>query len=293
MERRGSRGVSVLVAALLPALSAVARPQAPVAAPEPAGAWEMAKDQVHRGVLNTLAQRRAELRRGLADYTVSCGPRWGDGIALTFDDGPHPDFTPQLLAILRQQQVPATFFVVGEMAEEHPDLVQAIAADGHCLGNHTYHHTRLPGLSEGTIATEIKACGLVLQDLTGQAPCWFRPPGGESSPRVAMVARALGYRVVLWDVLPGDTARPQAGLIGGRMMGEARPGSIILLHSGVPETVEVLPWVIFGLRACGFRFVTLDELLSPTATAWERFMRDLGISLTPTLDPPKQPPVRF
>jgi peptidoglycan/xylan/chitin deacetylase (PgdA/CDA1 family) len=251
-------------------------------APAKAGsAWEIARDEVHRGVLNTLQQRQAELRKGLSAYCVSHGPSTGNAIALTFDDGPHPNFTPQILDILWEQQAPATFFVVGEMAEKHPDLVRDIVADGHCLGNHTYHHVRLPGMPTGTIATEIKACGLVLQDLTGRPPHWFRPPGGGTNTRVGMVARALGYRVALWDVLTADSARPLAGEVGGRILGEAHPGAIILLHSGVQQTVDVLPWVILALRQVGFRFVTLDELLAPETQDWDALMREFGIAAEP------------
>jgi len=271
-------------------LSGVLAAQAGPAEAAPAKAvstWEAARAEVHRGVLPTLQQRGAELRKGLSAYCISHGPSSGNAIALTFDDGPHPDFTPQILDILWEQQVPATFFVVGEMAEKHPDLIRRAAADGHCLGNHTYHHVRLPGLPAGTVATEIKACGLALQDITGQAPHWFRPPGGGTNTRVGMVARALGYRVALWDVLTADSGRPLAGEIGGRMLGEAHPGAIILLHNCVRQTVDVLPWVILALKQLGFRFVTLDDLLAPEPQDWDALMHELGIPLEP------QAPVRF
>lgn len=244
-------------------------------------AWETAKTEVHRGVLNTLEQRQAQLRKGLSAYCLGHGPRTGNAIALTFDDGPDPDFTPEILDILRGQQATATFFVVGEMAEKHPELIREIAANGHCLGNHTYHHVRLPNLPTGTIATEIKACGLVLQSVTGQCPRWFRPPGGGLNTSVRMVARALGYRVVLWDVFTADTGRPGSGEIGGRILADTQPGSIILLHNGVQQTVDVLPWVILALRQLGFRLVTLDELLAPAPADWEALMREFGLSLDP------------
>ena len=283
-------GVGALVASLLVVRTAQARPAATAS---PGSAWEAARAEVHRGVLNTLQQRQAELRRGLSAYCVTHGPSSGDAIALTFDDGPHPSFTPQLLEILREQQVPATFFVVGEMAEKQPDLIRRIVADGHCLGNHTYHHVRLPGLAAGTIATEIKACGLVLQGITGQAPHWFRPPGGDTNTRVRMVARALGYRVALWDVFTADSGRPGSGEIGGRILGETHPGAIILLHDGVQQTVEVLPWVILALKQVGFRFVTLDELLAPEPQDWDALMRELGLNPDPPRAGKPQPAARF
>jgi peptidoglycan/xylan/chitin deacetylase (PgdA/CDA1 family) len=290
-------GLAALLASVLVARAAPARPgeaaQAPAAATSRDSVWETAKAQVHRGVLNTIEQRQAELRRGLSACYVTHGPLSGDAIALTLDDGPHPEFTPQLLDILREQQVPATFFVVGQMAEKRPDLIRDIAADGHCLGNHTYHHVRLPGLATGTVATEIKACGLVLEGITGQAPHWFRPPGGGTNTRVGIVARALGYRVALWDVLAADSARPGECQIGGRILGETHPGAIILLHDGVQQTVEVLPWVIVALKQIGFRFVTLDELMAPQTLDWDALMRELGIPLDTTPTDKGQPPARF
>jgi len=242
-------------------------PAAPVPAPPPreVSVWEAAREDVHDGVLNVLTQREPELRHGLRRRPVSHGSRRRREIALTFDDGPHPEFTPKLLSLLRQQNVKATFFLVGEMAEKRPDLVKEALADGHCLGNHTYHHARLVGLPLGTTATEIKAGGMVLRDITGQAPRWLRPPGGDTDARTLIVARALGYRVVLWDVFPADSRKPGHRQIRERMLNDSGPGSIVLLHDGIQQTLDVLPEVIAKLKARGYRFVTLDEMLQPQA----------------------------
>ena len=109
-------------------------------------------------------------------------------IALTFDDGPHVASTLQLLALLKQFDVKATFFVVGEMAEQHPELVRAIAADGHVLGNHTFHHVNLKKIAPEYVAVELKACGEVVQSSIGRAPHLFRPPGGDYTTHVSTIA---------------------------------------------------------------------------------------------------------
>jgi len=223
--------------------------------------WEQAKGEVRRGVLNLLTQHRAELERGLGYYRVTHGDRTRREIALTFDDGPHPEYTPKLLSLLGRANVKATFFMVGELAEGRPDLVKQVVAAGHCVGNHTYHHVKLTAVPIGTAAAEIKACGNVLRDITGCPPNWFRPPGGRTDTDVLLAARALGYRMVLWDVFPADSRSPGRSTIRRRVLDEASPGSIVLMHDGIQQTLDVLPGIVAILRARGYRFVTLDEML--------------------------------
>jgi len=223
--------------------------------------WEAAKNEVRRGVLNLLTQRRAQLERGLGYYRVIHGDRARREIALTFDDGPHAEYTPKLLSLLGRAKVKATFFLVGELAEARPDLVKEVVAAGHCVGNHTYHHVKLTAVPIGTAAAEIKACGNVLRDITGRAPSWFRPPGGRTDTDVLVAARALGYRMVLWDVFPADSRSPGRSTIRTRVLDEASPGSIVLMHDGIQQTLDVLPGIMAALKARGYRFVTLDEML--------------------------------
>ena len=231
--------------------------------------WEQARSEVRSGVLNTLVHQRAALASGLSRYRIIHGPRDRREIALTFDDGPHAVFTLKLLDILRRAHVKATFFLVGEMAEKRPDLVKAQLAEGHCLGNHTYHHVSLTQLPLGTAAAELKACGNVLRDITGQSPRWFRPPGGDIDTDIYLAARALGYKTVLWNVFPGDSRRPGRLTIKSRVLDESGPGGIVLLHDGIQQTLDVLPEIIATLKARGYRFVTLDEMLLPRTAASE------------------------
>lgn len=189
------------------------------------------------------------------------GPVTGRQIALTFDDGPHPAYTPQILRILRQNHVRATFFVVGMMAEQYPKLIKAELGGGHAVGNHTYHHVNLTRIPPKYVATEIDACGDVLEAISGARPHLFRPPGGDYNGQVAHISHKLGYTMVLWTDDPGDYASPGTGTIDRRTLDKISDGGIILIHDGVQETVNLLPRLIQELKARGFVFVTIDEWL--------------------------------
>ncbi len=230
--------------------------------------WQRARVEVDRGVLEILAQHQTELQRGLRYSKLIRGDATTKEIALTFDDGPHPQFTPQLLAVLRRYDVKATFFLVGEMAEKSPELVKDEVAAGHVIGNHTYHHVNLTKIPIADIATEIKACGEVLTSITGKTPDLFRPPGGDYDKEVALVSAAEGYMMVLWTDDPGDYASPGPQVILERTLDQVSNGGIILIHDGIQQTVDILPKLIAYLKAKGFTFVTINEMMnrkSPTA----------------------------
>jgi peptidoglycan-N-acetylglucosamine deacetylase len=232
--------------------------------------WLEAGKEVDRGVLEVVDQRQAELERGLRYSKLMRGDPNKRQIALTFDDGPHPDTTPKLLAILDKYKVKATFFQIGEMAEKYPDLVRAAVAAGHSLGNHTYHHVSLIKIPEEDVAREIKSCGEVLRSITGKAPRWLRPPGGDYDPRVAEVSEALGYTMVLWTDDPGDYASPGQRVILSRTLNTVSNGGILLLHDGIQQTVDVLPQLIESLQKRGYQFVTIDAMVAAKQTTSAR-----------------------
>jgi peptidoglycan/xylan/chitin deacetylase (PgdA/CDA1 family) len=182
-------------------------------------------------------------------------------IALTFDDGPHPETSYRVLNILRSHRAKATFFVTGEMAERYPEVVKAEAAAGHSVANHTYRHVRLTELPIQSMACELRACGTVIERITGKAPRLFRPPGGDSDERVMGVAEYLGYTTVFWTCNPGDWTRPTTETIADRVLSRAHNGGIVLLHDGVRQTSLALPRILDELEERGFEFVTVDELL--------------------------------
>ncbi len=228
--------------------------------------WLQAKETVSKSVVSMLLQHQAELDRGIRYHKLMHGDRRQKYIALTFDDGPHPSFTLRLLALLKQYHVKATFFVVGEMAEKYPYLVKAEVADGHCIGNHTYHHVNLTKISPEQGAAEIAACNAVLKHITGHTPHLFRPPGGDYNHQVAEISEALHATMVLWSNDPGDYARPGAQVIERRLLTQpqVRGGAIILVHDGIEQTLDILPHLITTLRQQGYEFVTIDQMIALT-----------------------------
>ena len=243
---------------LLPAAEALA-----LVAGERDKYWLNAKHEVYKSGLELVAQHQTMLLRGLRVNDVLRGDPNRPEIALTIDDGPHPVYTSKLLQILKQNGVHATFFVVGEQAERFPDLIRAEVAGGHEMGNHTYDHVSLIKIPPEYVDTEIKACGDVLRHITGRAPHLFRPPGGEYNRNVAESVEALGYKMILYSDDPGDYADPGTSVIETRTLDTISDGGIILLHDGSAQTLVILTQIIQRLKARGFRFVTVDELLQP------------------------------
>ncbi len=184
----------------------------------------------------------------------------GAEIALTVDDGPHPVWTPQVLALLERLQVPATFCVVGQQAARLPSLVADVVAAGHQVANHTHTHRTLRTASAGTVAVEIERAQHAIATATGGAvePTLFRAPGGGWSPTVLGELAARSMRPLGWSVDPRDWSRPGAPAIVAAITTQVRPGSIILEHDGGgdrSQTVAALTEVLPRLLDQGYRFV--------------------------------------
>ena len=237
---------------------ALGLPGAPAAADE---FWSNALEGVYKSPLELNAQHKTELQRGLHFTKLMNGDPKRREIALTFDDGPHPDFTPKLLKILAKYKAKATFFVVGMKAEQTPELVTAEVAGGHSIANHTYHHVNLAKIPLRLVDAEITACGDVIRKITNQECHLFRPPGGDYNRPIAETANALGYTLVLWTDDPGDYASPGTNVIENRTLAKVSNGGIILIHDGVQQTVDMLPQLLETLQARGFKFVTVDEMM--------------------------------
>ena len=186
-------------------------------------------------------------------------------IALTFDDGPNPPYTQQILDVLRNHNVKATFFDLGEHVAEHPELVLQEVADGHLVANHTWSHPHLPTISQDAMRTEINNTSDILQKVTGTRPTYFRPPYGEYDQNVLPVLNQLGMTTFLWDNMASDWTLPGASVISQRIIGGAHNGMIILLHDGGgdrSQTAAALPTIIERLQARGYRFVTLNQMVA-------------------------------
>ena len=182
-------------------------------------------------------------------------------IALTFDDGPYPFYTPLLLHELERSRVPATFFLVGRSCQEFPELVEDIVSDGDEIGNHTFNHYKLTHLSESAIEQQIALDGKELAPFSHEPITLFRPPHGRYDHRVVALAHAMGYSTIFWNDSPEDTKDVSPALITRRVLAQATPGGIVLLHSGQYRTVEALPVIIDRLRSEGYRFVTVSQLM--------------------------------
>ncbi len=182
-------------------------------------------------------------------------------IALTFDDGPHPGYTERLLNILAENHVAATFFVVGSQVERHPDLTRAISWAGHEVANHSYTHPNLTALPLFEAERELNDTRSLVERTINKQTLYFRPPGGRHNRRILEMASQDGYRMILWNVFPQDHNRPAPEKIYQRVMAAAADGGVVLLHSGVEETIRILPQLISDLRAKGFQFLTISEML--------------------------------
>jgi peptidoglycan/xylan/chitin deacetylase (PgdA/CDA1 family) len=192
-------------------------------------------------------------------------------VALTFDDGPGPVYTQQIINILRAWNAPATFFVVGVHAQRYPSLVQEEAADGFAVGNHTLDHLDLTKLSPTGVSDAISSAAGILRSVTGNNCLWlFRPPYGHYDPTVISTAQSQGFISMLWDVDGLDWTRPGPTFIANRIAAGLHSGAIILMHDSAPDwevqdrsqTVAALPMVLAAIRSRGLRPVTLPTLLS-------------------------------
>jgi len=190
-------------------------------------------------------------------------------VALTFDDGPNPKATPRLLRLLGAARIKATFFLLGRNVVRFPHLAAEIAAAGHEIGNHTHSHLLLPVLPHKLLRRELERAGHLIEAATGHVPRLVRPPMGWFNGTVLRTLAELGYQPVLGDVYPQDTTRPGAGEIARRILTRVRPGSIVIMHDGVPygqadrsQSVEATQMVIEALTKKSYRFDTVSALLS-------------------------------
>jgi cellulose synthase/poly-beta-1,6-N-acetylglucosamine synthase-like glycosyltransferase/peptidoglycan/xylan/chitin deacetylase (PgdA/CDA1 family) len=211
-------------------------------------------------------------------------------VALTFDDGPDPRWTPKILDILKAANVKATFFVVGVNAERYPTLVRRIVNEGHEIGNHTYYHPNLALCWPEHIRLELNATQLLLETITGRATTLFRPPyAADTGPTELSelaplkIAEDLNYLVVLENIDPQDWAKPGADIILRRIKQQRHDGSVILLHDAGgdrSQTMQALPRILDWLHTRGDTIVPLSTLLGTTRDAVMPPMQGNGQSLT-------------
>ncbi|SNV18064.1 Probable polysaccharide deacetylase pdaA precursor [Dermatophilus congolensis] len=179
-------------------------------------------------------------------------------VYLTFDDGPSPKYTPQVLNLLKQHNAKATFFVLGGNAKNNPSLIKQIRAGGHAIGNHTYTHPWLTKIAPNRIANELTSTDAAI----GSRTSCMRPPGGFVNQTVRNAVAKQGKKVVMWTVDASDWSRPGVNTIVNRVMKNTRNGSIVLMHDGGgprSQSVAALGQVLPKLAKAGYRFETLPQ----------------------------------
>lgn len=203
---------------------------------------------------------------------ISRGPKGASGVSLSFDDGPDPVSTPALLPLLRRHRIRAIFFVTGERAERYPELIDALLADGHDIGNHSYSHDNYIMFRRSTtVAAEIDSTQRVL-DAHGVRPHFFRPPVGIMTPRYLEALRRTGLTAVTFSRRAGDRGNRRIRGLAGRILRRLRPGDIVLLHDTVPRRAgDLALWLgeierlISGIDQRGMAIVPLATLLGRPA----------------------------
>ncbi len=185
-------------------------------------------------------------------------------VALTFDDGPHPRYTPQILDILKEYGVSATFFAVGVNAETYPELILRELNEGHEVGNHTYNHYHVNKLTQTALCNDIMACNSALEKITQRHVRLFRPPEGVCTGALKNVCESEDLTIVLWSVDTRDWAHTSPEEIYTNVKKNVRNGSIILMHDFIGQnspTPEALRKIIPMLQELGYELVTVSQLL--------------------------------
>lgn len=179
-------------------------------------------------------------------------------IALTFDDGPHPVYTRRMLEVLEEQQVPATFFLLGQNIEKYGEVVKEISEAGHLIGNHTYHHVQITTMPAEQAYEEIVQTNLLIENLTGKGTEYVRPPFGTWNEGLEP---RLDFIPVMWTIDTQDWMTQNADRIVSQVVKNAKDNDIILMHDSYESTVRAVERIIPLLKADGFEFVTVDETI--------------------------------
>ncbi len=187
----------------------------------------------------------------------------GNYIAMTFDDGPHPQNTPRVLDMLRARNIKATFYVIGQSVNLYPSIVRRTVAEGHEIGNHSHTHRLLSKLGDSELRQEMTRCRDAVARAAGVQPRTMRPPyGGLLQRQRQLVHSEFGYPTILWSVDPLDWKNRNSSLITSRILGGSSAGAIVLAHDLHATTVDAMPATLDGLLRRSFKFVTVSQLLA-------------------------------
>ena len=192
-----------------------------------------------------------------------CGAKTSENVlALTFDDGPDGENTPQVLDLLKAHNVKASFFCTGSKAEQHPDIIRRMQDEGHLVGNHSYSHSNFfPLFPAKKMVEDLRHAQTVLEELTGCPVTFFRPPFGVTNPTIAGAIRRLGYTSVGWNIRSLDTLKGDPEKVKLRIIKRLKPGGIVLLHDRMPNAAATLLLLLTFLKENSYKFVRIDELI--------------------------------
>lgn len=203
------------------------------------------------GISGAVWQVLAEAKQGKEE-------RLAKKIALTFDDGPNPDYTEELLEGLKKRGVKATFFLLGKEVETYPEIVKKIHADGHLIGTHSYEHVNLRNLCDAAAIEQIDKTNKAIYQIIGEYPQYIRPPYGCWKCNLDYETTMIE---VLWDVDPLDWKTSNSRLVANRVIEKVKEDDMILLHDASKSSVEAAFMIVDELKQQGYRFVTVEELI--------------------------------
>ena len=189
----------------------------------------------------------------------------GEGVALTFDDGPHPIYTSQILKALKEKNVKATFFLIGALAEKYPDVVKAIDKDGHSIGNHSYSHNRmLPFFRSKRLRQDYEQASDTIESIIGKKPQWIRPPFGATSPKYLKMLQGKEWQSIAWSLRSLDTTMTTSEEVTNAVLNskQLKNGAIILLHDNLENTANALPTILDGISDKGTKIVPLQAQIN-------------------------------
>ncbi|MFH3478785.1 polysaccharide deacetylase family protein [Xanthobacter variabilis] len=264
----GGAGYAFVPALLSPfaTATAAAPPAQPVAPPAaaPLASTDMSAPLVTGSIATASAtpahQPGAGPRKGMTYRSFNVDQPY---IALTFDDGPSPETTPQLLSILKARGIKATFFVLGNMAAKHPEVLKMIADDGHEIGNHSWSHPQLTRIPLAAADKQVGETSALVEEVTGHKPRYLRPPYGSMKPALRdHLEDAFGVTIVNWSVDPLDWKHRDAKVVHDEIMKQVKPGAIVLSHDIYPSTVAAMEQVLDELIAKGYKFGTISDLIA-------------------------------
>lgn len=189
-------------------------------------------------------------------------------VAITFDDGPNPNFTPEILKLLQTYNAKATFFYIGKQVEKHPELIKSIIEQGHTIGNHSYTHSKFFDFyGKQRVIEEVQKTDAVVLAITGKKTTLFRPPYGVTNPAIAKAIKQTNHKVIGWNIRSLDTLKTNEDAILKRITKNIKPGSVILLHDTQAITVSVLEQLLLFLQINGYQSITIDAIFNIEAYA--------------------------